>query len=325
LHPVDPDLPAEPPGTECRPLPVVFDEPDVVLARVDADGLERAEVLVEDVLRRRLEDDLKLVVVLEAVRVLAVAPVARADRRLDVDRPPWARAQTAKERRRVEGARPELRVVRLHQDAPALGPVGLERGDHVLVVQRQGARAYAESVLSRKPPWYSYEDAITAGASREARRPRLRPAASASGLRSSASIPSRPAGDSEIASARQFAQTAPPALGEEPTSPSCAPHSAQLVRCGRYPESQSSFSWKLRTSGSVAGRSRARGSASSSRSRKRLSASKARGFASCSGKSRSIASSPTKPTPRRYGSSRAALWARISSTPVAVCMSPRPP
>src|SRR5512132_1841698 len=84
----------------------------------------------------------------------------------------------------------------------------------VLLEAPRGLRAYAESVLSRKPPWYSYEEPITASASREARRPRPRAAASAIGLRNSASIPLRPAGDSEIASARQFAQTAPPALGE---------------------------------------------------------------------------------------------------------------
>ena len=38
LHPVAPDLPAEAPGAERRALPVVLDEADVVLARVDADG-----------------------------------------------------------------------------------------------------------------------------------------------------------------------------------------------------------------------------------------------------------------------------------------------
>src|SRR5919106_4268144 len=44
LHPVHPDLPAEPPGTEGRPLPVVLHEPDVVLSEVDSDRLERGEV-----------------------------------------------------------------------------------------------------------------------------------------------------------------------------------------------------------------------------------------------------------------------------------------
>jgi hypothetical protein len=47
--------------------------------RVDPDRLQRVEILVEDVLRRRLENDLELVVLLEPVRVLAVSAVARAD------------------------------------------------------------------------------------------------------------------------------------------------------------------------------------------------------------------------------------------------------
>ena len=88
LHAVAPDLPAEPPRAERRLLPVVLDEPDVVLAQVDAERLERAEVLVEDVLGRRLEDHLVLEVVLEAERVLAVAAVGRPDHGLDVGRAP---------------------------------------------------------------------------------------------------------------------------------------------------------------------------------------------------------------------------------------------
>ena len=57
LHAVTPDLPAEPPGAERRPFPVVLDEAHVVLHGVDADRLQRAEVLVEHVLGRRLQHD----------------------------------------------------------------------------------------------------------------------------------------------------------------------------------------------------------------------------------------------------------------------------
>src|SRR5207237_10552132 len=85
--------------------------------------------------RRRLEDDLVLVVVLEAERVLAVAAVARADHGLDVRRPPRLRAETAQEGGRIHRPGAELGVVRLHQDALALGPVGLERADPALVVE----------------------------------------------------------------------------------------------------------------------------------------------------------------------------------------------
>ena len=52
-----------------------LNEADVVDQRVDADGFQRAEVQLLEVLRVRLQDHLKLVVVLQAVGVLAVATV----------------------------------------------------------------------------------------------------------------------------------------------------------------------------------------------------------------------------------------------------------
>ena len=78
LHAVAPDLPAEAPRAERRPFPVVLDEADVVPLEVDPDRRERFEVEVEHVRRRRLEHHLVLEVVLEPVRVLAVAAVASA-------------------------------------------------------------------------------------------------------------------------------------------------------------------------------------------------------------------------------------------------------
>ena len=133
LHPVQPDLPAEPPGAERRLLPVVLDEPRIVAAQVDAERLERAPVLVEHVVRARLEDHLELEVVLEAEGVLAVAAVGGPDHRLDVGGPPLAGAEAAQEGGRIHRPGGELGVVRLHDHAPALGPVRLERGQHVLV------------------------------------------------------------------------------------------------------------------------------------------------------------------------------------------------
>jgi len=136
LHRIAPDLPAEAPGAEGRLLPVVLDEPDVVLAEVDSERGQRAEVLIEDVFGRRLENDLELKVVLEAERVLAVASVHRADHGLDVCRAPLlqARVEDAEKRGRVRRARSELGVVRLHDHGTVLGPVALQRRDQLLVV-----------------------------------------------------------------------------------------------------------------------------------------------------------------------------------------------
>src|SRR5439155_17750458 len=95
LHPVAPDLPAEPPGAESRLLPVVLDETDVVAAQVDPDRLERGEIEVEHLLRGRLQHHLILEVVLEAVWVLAVASVERTDDGLDVGGLPRLRTEAA--------------------------------------------------------------------------------------------------------------------------------------------------------------------------------------------------------------------------------------
>ena len=132
LHAVQPDLPAEAPGAERRVLPIVLDEADVVRLQVEAERLERAEVEVEDVGGRRLENDLVLVVVLQPVRVLAVAAVLGATARLHVGGLPRLGPESAQERRGVAGAGADLHVVGLEQRAAALGPVRLQAQDDLL-------------------------------------------------------------------------------------------------------------------------------------------------------------------------------------------------
>ena len=92
LLPVQPHFPAQPPGAERRLLPVVFHKADVMLTWIDADGFEGAQVDLLRVAWIRLEDDLKLVMLLEAVGVLAVAPVIRPDGRLYIGHFPGFRA-----------------------------------------------------------------------------------------------------------------------------------------------------------------------------------------------------------------------------------------
>ena len=91
LHAVDPDLPALAPGAERGTLPVVLDEAHVVIGEIDAERFERPQVDVLDVGRRRLDDHLVLVVVAQAVGVLAVAPVGGPHGGFDVGRAPGTR------------------------------------------------------------------------------------------------------------------------------------------------------------------------------------------------------------------------------------------
>src|SRR5574340_470646 len=71
FHAVQPHLPAQPPRPERRVLPIVLDETDVVLLEIETECFQRTEVQIEDVGRRRFQHHLELVVMLQAVRILA--------------------------------------------------------------------------------------------------------------------------------------------------------------------------------------------------------------------------------------------------------------
>ena len=105
FHAVQPHLPTESPGAERGRLPVVLDEADVVHQRVEAERAQRAQIQIEDGQRRWLDDHLELVVVLQAKRVVAVAPVGGTARRLHVCRGPGLGTDGSEERRGVETCR----------------------------------------------------------------------------------------------------------------------------------------------------------------------------------------------------------------------------
>ena len=75
LHAVQPHLPAQPPGAEGRVLPVILDKADIVGIGVDAQRAQAVEVKLLDLQRRGLEHHLELVVMLQAVRILAVTAI----------------------------------------------------------------------------------------------------------------------------------------------------------------------------------------------------------------------------------------------------------
>ena len=83
---------------------------------------------------------LVLVVVLPAVRAVAVAAVGRAARGLDVGRRPGRGAERAQRRRRVEGAGADLHVVGLEDGAALRRPVALQAQDDLLEAPRGIAR-----------------------------------------------------------------------------------------------------------------------------------------------------------------------------------------
>jgi hypothetical protein len=84
LHAVEADFPSEAPGAERRGFPIVLNEPDVVLVGIDAKHRETVQVKTLDIVRRRFEDDLVLVIMLESVGVFPIPTVCGTPARLGI-------------------------------------------------------------------------------------------------------------------------------------------------------------------------------------------------------------------------------------------------
>ena len=138
FHAIEPDFPAQAPRAQRRRFPVVLDEAQVVHQRVDAQCLQRIQVQLLDVVRRRLHRHLVLVVALQAVRVLTVTAIGRAPRRLHVGRIPAFRTDRTQEGGRVEGTGAHLQVERLDEHAALLGPELVQGLDQALEGDRNG-------------------------------------------------------------------------------------------------------------------------------------------------------------------------------------------
>ncbi len=127
LHAVEHHLPADAPRAQGRCLPVVLLEAQVVDREIDSHRFEALDVELLDVERRRLQDDLELVVLVEPERVVAVAPVRRPARRLDVGDPPGLRPQHPQEGVRVHRPGTDFEIVGLLQDTALPRPVVRKR------------------------------------------------------------------------------------------------------------------------------------------------------------------------------------------------------
>ena len=132
LHPVEPHLPPEPPGAERRRLPVVLHESDVVLLGIDAERAKALEIEVLDIVRRGFQDDLVLVVMLEAVGIFSIPPVRRPPAGLHVGRAPGVGAQDLEKRGRMERPRADFQVIGYVDDATLVGPKAMQGEEQIL-------------------------------------------------------------------------------------------------------------------------------------------------------------------------------------------------
>ena len=107
-----------------------------MLCRLDADGAQGVEVELLGVVRRRLHEHLELIVVLQAVGVLAVTAVGGTAAGLSIAGAPGLVAKRAQRRGPVERASADLAVIGLQHDATLGRPVVLQGEDDLL--ERQG-------------------------------------------------------------------------------------------------------------------------------------------------------------------------------------------
>ena len=132
LHTIQPNLPTEAPGTERRRLPVVFDEANIMNGRIEADRTQGVQIHFLNIVRRWLDNNLILIIVLQAKRVIAISTISRSPARLYIGRAPGLRPHRAQESARVKGACAHRHIVRLHDDAAARGPEFLQMQNQVL-------------------------------------------------------------------------------------------------------------------------------------------------------------------------------------------------
>jgi hypothetical protein len=117
-----------------------LDKPDVVLLRVNPQLSQTFQIQRLNVVRRRLQHDLILIVVLHAIRILAVSPIRWTPAWLGIGGTPGLWAKGAEERGWMKGTRPHLQIVGLMNDAALLGPVVMQCENEILEGHEQSSR-----------------------------------------------------------------------------------------------------------------------------------------------------------------------------------------
>ena len=132
FHSVQPHFPTDPPGAERGRLPVILDKADIMLLRHDPQLPQRLQIDFLNIIGRRFHDDLKLMVLIQTVRIIAVTSVIRAAGRFHIRHIPRLRPDGSEKRRRIHRPRPFLYIIRLLQYTAPRRPELLERQNNLL-------------------------------------------------------------------------------------------------------------------------------------------------------------------------------------------------
>ena len=136
LHAVETHFPPQTPGTERRRLPIVLHKPDVVFLRIDAQLLEAFQIEALNIVGRRFQHDLVLVVVLHAVGIFPVPAISWTAAGLRIRSTPGFRPEGTEERSGMECARAHFQIIGLVDDTPAVGPKTMQGENEVLEIHR---------------------------------------------------------------------------------------------------------------------------------------------------------------------------------------------
>src|SRR6185437_16453158 len=117
--------------------------PDVMDEGIEAERGEAAQIQVQDLERRRFDDHLVLVVVLQTEWIVTVATVGGAARGLQVGGAPRLRPDRAQKGRRVESPGSDFHVVGLQDEATLVRPVALQSENELLKSARRRADLHA--------------------------------------------------------------------------------------------------------------------------------------------------------------------------------------
>jgi hypothetical protein len=94
--------------------------------RVDAKGPQAIEINLLNIKRRGFQNDLILIVMLQAIGIFSVPTIGRATRRFYISHSPWFRAKDPQEGGGMEGPCPDLHVIGLLNNTTLIRPESLQ-------------------------------------------------------------------------------------------------------------------------------------------------------------------------------------------------------
>lgn len=134
FHAIQPHFPSQPPGAQRRRLPVVLNETDVVLFRIDPQARQTFKIQLLDIVRSGLQHHLILIVVLHTVWIFTVAPISGTTAGLGISGAPGFRSQRPEKGRWMECAGSHLHIVGLMNDTAPIGPKAVQGKNQILII-----------------------------------------------------------------------------------------------------------------------------------------------------------------------------------------------